>query len=122
MKLDFPSTLRIHIPPIATLDIISDNVEERVGSVSEERVKESTNDRDHSGRENDNRDVVSLRPAIELDEVGVELHLVLQVVDAGVEGGFDAVHHVSEGVAGGRGLAGVLNHLTREERNGHTEK
>lgn len=66
---------------------------------ADEVLEESLDDGLHTGREDDNRDVVLQGPFEELVEVRVKLDILHEVFDALVVGLRDAVHHLAERVS-----------------------
>lgn len=89
--------MRVDILAVAAFHIIGDDVE-IVWFVAQQLLEQSTNDWNHSRREDHNWHVVCLGPLEELDEMGIQLHFLAELVNTFVEGSFNAVQHVVESV------------------------
>lgn len=99
--LDLPSTLAVNILAIPGDHLVADNGEVALGLVAEELLEQRTNDRAHARGQNDDGHVVLLGPVVEFLKVWVQLHVLLQDVDALVVRGLDAREHEAEGVTMG---------------------
>lgn len=101
MILDLPATLAVDILAIPRNHLVADNGEVALGLVAKELLEQGTNDRAHAGGQNDDGHIVLLCPVIELLKVRVQLHVLLQDLDAFVVRGLDAFEHEAEGVTNG---------------------
>lgn len=98
MVLDLPAALAVDILAIPRDHLVADNGEVALGLVAKELFEQRTNDGAHAGGQNDNGHVVLLGPVIEFLKVWVQLHVLLQDLDALVVRGLDALEHEAEGV------------------------
>lgn len=98
MVLDLPAPLGVDVLAITALNLIGNNVEVVVRLAAQKRLEESADDWNHAGRQHHDRDIVLLGPFVEFHEVGIQLHVLLEVLDALVVGGLDAVQHVAKSV------------------------
>lgn len=98
VELDLPAALAVDIFAVPAHHLVGHNVEMAAGLVAQELFEQGANDRSHAPGQNDDGHVVLLGPIVELLEVWVQLHVLLQDLDALVERGLDAVEHFTEGV------------------------
>jgi hypothetical protein len=97
MELNSPATLILQSLALACCDIVAHDLD--IPTRTEKSVQESPNDRLHTTTEDDNRNIVLLRPIIELLEARVELDVFEEDVDTLVEGSFDTVKHLNKAIA-----------------------
>lgn len=97
MVLDLPTAWSVDVLAVTAFHIISDDMDV-VGLVAQEDLKQGTDNRDHSRRQDHDWHIVRLGPLIELDEMGIQLHMPTKLRDTLVEGGLDAIKHVTESI------------------------
>lgn len=98
MILYLPAALAVDILAIPRNYLVADNGEMALGLVAKELLEQRANDGAHAGGQNDDGNIVLLGPVIELLKVWVQLHVLLQDLDALVVGGLDTLEHEAEGV------------------------
>ena len=97
MVLDLPTAWSVDVLAVTAFHIISDDMDV-VGLVAQEGLEQGTDNRDHSRRQDHDWHIVRLGPLIELDEMGIQLHMPTKLRDTLIEGGLDAIKHVTESI------------------------
>jgi hypothetical protein len=97
VELNSPATLVLQSLALACRDIVAHNL--NVPARTKKSVQESSNDRLHTTTKDDDRNVVLLRPIVELLEARVELDVLEEDLDTLVEGSLDAVKHLNKAIA-----------------------
>ena len=98
VELNLPAALAVDILAFPGHHFVGDNMNVAVGLVAQELFEQGANDRPHAPGQNDDGHVVLLGPVVELLEVWVKFHVLLQDLDTLVERGLDAVEHFAEGI------------------------
>jgi len=98
MELNLPTAFLVLGLARSILHIIGHNFD-IVGFWSDKVDKESANDRDHSGGEDNYRHVVLLGPLVEVFERKVELDVITEGLNAIGERCLDTVKHFREGIS-----------------------
>lgn len=98
MELNLPAALAVDILAFPGHHLVGHNMNVAVGLVAQELFEQGANDRSHAPGQNDDGHVVLLGPVVELLEVWVQLHVLLQDLDTFVERRLDAVEHFAEGI------------------------
>lgn len=99
MEHNLPASLIVDALSWPGLDVVAHNLEVVGLGLTEQVLQQRADNRLHATAQHDDRYVVGLGPEVELLEVGVELDVLEQQVDALVVRQLDAVHHFLERVA-----------------------
>ena len=97
MELDPPAAFLFFLLRGSILDLVAHNLD-IIPFRTDQMNQERPDDWCHARREDYDWDTVLSRPFVEVVEIGVELDVVAEFLDALRKRCFDALHHGSEGV------------------------